>query len=378
MKKTLAAVAVLGAFAASASADVTVYGRVDMGVNYNTDTENFQVKSGQSSGNRWGLMGAEKISEDLTVGFQLEAGFDADTGADKGGFNRESRLFVKTGYGTFHFGRMGTLSSGAGTVSIADNLTVMGTGYGAFAGNMNFIINGDTRRDNVITYQSPVIGGATFYVQAASDEADGGYEHHSTNYYAAAVEYKAGAFSAGLVASLTDGACTDATEKQWAKLPTLDLKVESPFVNVEGKLNLGEHFGVQGADVYYSTADAVAAKEGEEKTQVIAGVGYDFGVAKVKLTAAYTDYDVAGEDSYGVLLGVAAPVAGGELQAQVGYADGYDGETADVERQSVAAMYTYALSKRTSLYVGAGWQQEETKAAKEDATEFFAGMLHKF
>ena len=379
MKKTLAAVAVLGAFAASASADVTVYGRVDMGVNYNTETENFQVKSGQSSGNRWGLMGAEKISEDLTVGFQLEAGFDADTGADKGGFNRESRLFVKTGYGTFHFGRMGTLSSGAGTVSIADNLTVMGTGYGAFTGNMNFIINGDTRRDNVITYQSPVIGGATFYVQAASDEANGGYKHHSTNYYAAAVEYKAGAFSAGLVASLTDGACTDATEKQWNKFPTVDLKIP---VGAAGSVilkdqNLGDWLtGYK--DVTYSTADAIAAAEGEQKTQAIAGVGYDFGVAKAKLTVADTDYDVAGEESYGVLLGVAAPVAGGELQAQVGYADGYDGETADVERQSVAAMYTYALSKRTSLYVGAGWQQEETKAAKEDATEFFAGMLHKF
>ena len=64
MKKTLAAVAVLGAFAGSAiAADVTRYGIVDTGVGYNhidfdvyganDDIDSFSMMSGQASGSRW-------------------------------------------------------------------------------------------------------------------------------------------------------------------------------------------------------------------------------------------------------------------------------------------------------------------------------------
>ena len=61
MKKTLAAVAVLGAFAGSAiAADVTLYGVVDLGLNYShvdmdgvgDDLDTFEMKSGQQSGAR--------------------------------------------------------------------------------------------------------------------------------------------------------------------------------------------------------------------------------------------------------------------------------------------------------------------------------------
>ena len=333
MKKTLAAVAILGAFAASASADVSVYGRMDVGVNFNGDTNTLTMKTGQSSGNRWGFKGSEKISENLTVGFQMEAGFNADDGtqgqkyAGKGNFSRESRLYVATEYGTFHFGRMGTLSSGVGSVSLSDDLTVFGTGYAAFSGDMNYIVVGDARRDNVVTYQSPKMAGATVYAQVASDEAEG-WAQGSGRYYAAAVDYKAGAFTAGVVASMTD--------------------------------------------------EATVKTEGEHKMQVIAGVGYDFGVAKAKLTASFTDYENAGEDQYGVLLGVSAPVMGGTFDVQVGYGDGYYDGKKEVERMSAAAIFQYPLSKKTSLYVGTGYAEEDVAGTKSNKAEYFAGMLHKF
>ena len=131
--------------------------------------------------------------------------------------------------------------------------------------------------------------------------------------------------------------------------------------------------------------DAATVKtEGEHKTQVVAGVGYDFGVAKAKLTASYTEYDLAGDESYGVLLGVSAPVMGGTFDVQVGYADGMDEVgtdkvlTADVERFSAAAMFQYPLSKKTSLYVGTGYAEEEIGGQKSNKAEYFAGMLTKF
>ena len=69
MKKTLAALAVLGAFAGSAAAaDVTLYGVVDLGLNYqyskvgDADAVNtFKEQAGQNSGSRFGLKGTEDL-----------------------------------------------------------------------------------------------------------------------------------------------------------------------------------------------------------------------------------------------------------------------------------------------------------------------------
>ena len=92
MKKTLAALAVLGAFAGSAAAaDVTLYGVVDYGFLYNytdnqkadgtsTDDNTFGLQSGVDSGSRWGIKGVEDLGNGLKVGFQLESAFNADDG----------------------------------------------------------------------------------------------------------------------------------------------------------------------------------------------------------------------------------------------------------------------------------------------------------
>ena len=124
MKKTLAAVAVLGAFAGSAlAADVQLYGIVDTGVGYNhvdvdglgdgQDIDTFQMKSGQASGSRWGLKGTEDLGNGLTVGFILEDGFSSDNGTDSAPmFNRESSLFVQGGFGKIAFGRIGSFNGG--------------------------------------------------------------------------------------------------------------------------------------------------------------------------------------------------------------------------------------------------------------------------
>ena len=69
MKKTLAALAVLGAFAGSAAAaDVQLYGVVDEGFIYTntkvTDEKSdnqFQLGSGLNLGSRWGLKGTEDL-----------------------------------------------------------------------------------------------------------------------------------------------------------------------------------------------------------------------------------------------------------------------------------------------------------------------------
>ena len=124
MKKTMAAVAVLGTFAGSAiAADVTLYGVLDMGLAYNhvdldqsgvKNKNTFSMNSGQQSGSRWGLKGAEDPGNGLKVGFILEDGFKADTGAQGDQmFDRESSLFIEGGFGKLALGRMGAINQGS-------------------------------------------------------------------------------------------------------------------------------------------------------------------------------------------------------------------------------------------------------------------------
>ena len=153
MKKTLAAVAVLGAFAGSAlAADVQLYGIVDLGVGYNhvdvdglaaDDQDSFQMKTGQASGSRWGIKGTEDLGNGLKVGFILEDGFDADDGTeDSTGimFNRESSLFIEGGFGKFAMGRIGSINNGQSSWATVGMINAFGTSdwgsYSAQVGNV--------------------------------------------------------------------------------------------------------------------------------------------------------------------------------------------------------------------------------------------------
>lgn len=70
MKKTLAALAVLGAFAGSAmAADVTLYGALDTGFEYihtknpgEKAVDTFDMQTGWDTGNRWGLKALKTLA----------------------------------------------------------------------------------------------------------------------------------------------------------------------------------------------------------------------------------------------------------------------------------------------------------------------------
>ena len=80
-KKTLAAVAVLGAFAGSAfAANVTMYGIIDTGLGYPStdkgygeDVNKFDMRSGQNSASRFGVKGEEDLGNGVKVGFSTKA-----------------------------------------------------------------------------------------------------------------------------------------------------------------------------------------------------------------------------------------------------------------------------------------------------------------
>lgn len=421
MKKTLAAVAVLGAFAGSAlAADVTLYGKVDLGLNYtHTDvdgvsSDKWGMKSGQNSGSRFGIKGTEQISDGLTVGFQLENGFDADDGRFKYGnddgermFGREARLFVQTDFGELGFGRMGGLDSGSGSYDIfGGNAGVFGTGWSGIGSDSAIFLGMSSRYDNMITYKSPTFGGVTVYAQASlkQDSSKDGDEASSKadRYYALGATGKWGALSSGIVASMYDyarndnkfgsytitagdGGYNDLTPEDGVKSVTTDDDgyALGAFVAYDfsvTKVTLGAQYfdGVQ------------QSRGSSEGTLTLSPNYWEDGSMKFegsKLTYTYGSQS-AGAKGYGVMLGAVTPLGAGTLYTSIGYRDSENadekiGGQLDETVYQVGVGYTYPLSKRTYLYTAAGYTQEEldsgdTDTVKTKTTEVVAGIVHNF
>lgn len=398
MKKTLAAVAVLGAFAGSAlAADVTLYGRVNLGVNYvhtddgSTTSDSWSLNSGDATGSRFGLKGVEEISEGLKVGFQLEQGFNADDGAESESdkaFRREARLYVATDYGTLHMGRFGALDSAAGSLDMVGGLSSMGTGYGDIIGDQGRVFKTYGRMNNSIAYTSPEFAGLTFAAMASlgdnaskdlrkftvtpdgvsfGDLGNGEASADVDRYYALGVKGQWGALGAGLVVS------------------QLDKGNDTYSASLAG-------------DLSENTLTA-SVSQADDGTNVTAGVNYDFGVAKVFLAGNYykagkvvgVKYDATTSNSeptetdihsWGVSTSVEAPLAAGTFQAAVAYGvktDDAKAKDQDTEILNVGAFYKYPLSKRTYVYAGAGYDQEKADGSDTVKTyEVISGIAHHF
>lgn len=386
MKKTLAAVAVLGAFAGSAvAADVTLYGLVDYGVRYqNLDADTagadkinkVDMKSGANSGPRFGLKGTEDLGNGVKVGFVLENGFAADTGAlgdSKRLFDREAQLFVDGSFGRVSFGRVGQLASANGSYGLLGVTGPFSTGYGDATSGLKFVgANGFTRFDNTITYMTPSFAGLTVYAQYSMD-TDGadevGVENESSSdrYYGIGAKFVAGGLTlVGVVDSINY-----ATVGKNAVVQDMD---DALTVTIGGNYDFQVakvYFGGQ----YFDNAKAVASNNVtfDEKTKkVVIDKGYKLGTL--------------GAEGWGLGLGVGVPVMGGTASAYAGYldADSVDDSDASLKRFTGAVGYSYTFSKRTSMYSTLSYTKDEYKAAanadkvKPTSVEAIVGLIHKF
>ena len=167
-KKSLAAVAVLGAFAASSfAADVTFYGKVDLGFNYENvqeemgaekdTTEALTLDSGVGLASRIGVKATEQLGNGDKVAFKIEGDFKADDGdmnkTDRL-WQREASLSYIADWGTLYAGRYGTFSGAAGSTDIVMSRMDVFDG-----GHKDVGLIGLGRTDNSISYISPKFAG---------------------------------------------------------------------------------------------------------------------------------------------------------------------------------------------------------------------------
>ena len=402
MKKTLAAVAVLGAFAGSAlAADVQLYGVVDTGLRYThfdadsaaagyDATDSFGIQSGNQSGSRFGFKGTEDLGNGLTVGFILENQFNSDDGslADEDHFfRRESSLFLQGGFGKVAMGRMGSINGGTSSWAKYGVLSAFGTSWDYSAQAGSWAIGGGMW-DNMIAYETPDFAGFKVFAQYGMGTNDAENESRSDRYYAIGASY------------------------------------------ANGPLNL--YFAVD--SINYKTADAdgalANASDIDDSLTITFGGNYDFEVLKLFAGAQYFDeiklskmgcglgmMDATEFNSYyrtgnctdadpyvdhngfasafkGWSLGVSAsiPAAGGQVLVGAAYLDaeaadsvGKDNDKDELSRWIVSAGYDYPLSKRTNVYGVVTYAQDsleytESSYKDQDPTIFAAmvGIRHKF
>lgn len=372
MKKTLAALAVLSTFAGAAfAADVTVYGLVDLGLNYvhnddgvNDATDKFTMNSGTNSGSRFGLKGEEDLGNGIKVGFVLENGFKADDGTlDNGGrlFGRESSLYVTGAAGTLKFGRLTQMTSSTGTTGLmGGTVSAFSTGWNEVRGHKTVMAGNYTQFDNMVMYSTPTFAGFQVHAQYSFDtgvnDYDDGVEGKSSvdRYAVIGATYKAGALN--LVGAVEN--------YNYASYPK-------------------------------AVADQQASDDG---LTVNFGGAYDFGVAKVYAVAQYFKHmslwlDPTGAKTgftqendlqgFGINVSTGIPAFGGTAKFGLGYltAEQCDNSDYDMDRYTVSIGYDYNLSKRTMLYTGAGYTADAYGAKDtEDASTIgvVLGMVHKF
>jgi len=334
MKKTLTAFAALAVCGlASAQSSVTLFGVVDAGVTYQSNTARDTVTGLSNKQSKWslgnsgynssriGFRGTEDLGGGLAASFWLEAPITNDDGATGiSTFSRRSTVSLSGGFGELRLGRDYTPTFWNDTVF--DPFGTNGSGT-----NLISTVSGNTTINNAN------------YVRASN----------SVGYF---LPPNLGGFYGQLQYSFDENTSTGATSTTPATSSNAGRYVGGRFGYANGPLDVALGVG---------QSIAVDTTTLERKVQTInLGASYDFGPVKLfgELSSVKNKFDTAlgnTHDSYnGYLIGATVPVGAGLIRAsysQVRYNEGAAGITGeDPLARKLAIGYVHNLSKRTALY----------------------------
>jgi predicted porin len=364
MQKKIIALAVAGlaSTAAFAQTNVTVYGvadaafvytnvnggnRLNTGEAHGRDT--YLVQSGQLSGSRIGFKGTEDLGNGLKAIFTLEYGLELDVNGGLGntasGMNsRQSFVGLSTKAGDVTLGRqyapgfyiaaMDALVTSPALSSVLQAQVFTGAS-----------INGSTasRWNNSVNYKTANWGGFTAQAIYAAGE--------NTNEIAMGESYGIGAdYAAG------------------------PLAVKYIY----------QHAAISNTGM----GTAAYGNSGIQDEHYV-GASYDLKVVKLMASAQTTDRgnraQAGGQAAEGAVyqFGAIVPVGKGNIHASYALAERNSAtrmgpNTYKGEMNSVSVAYTHGLSKRTTLYTGLRYTDNDTNNAGLVTTAFGAGINHTF
>lgn len=322
MKKSLIALAVLGAMmgGAQAQSSVTLYGRIDVSLMHNKvfgGASQLTIDSGTISGSRWGMSGSEDLGGGLKAIFTLEQGFSVDTGAQQAAgnaFSRQSWVGLAGGFGEIRVGKPWTAYddvSGAINAMFDSGFSVENNFFNSTGYSAN--------PANTVRYSTPTFGGFSGAVSYSLDEV----RNTDTSITSVSGQYAGGPIMAGVGYQVEE---LGGTNRKYTRL--------------SGSYDLG--------------AAVVKAL---------------YGNVKFPGTAKTNEYS----------LGVDFPLSSA-LTLSAGYGYSKDNTSQGGEKRTgytLGAMYV--LSKRTDVYAGlTDWDGNTAGIKTSGNTKYGFGMRHSF
>jgi len=286
------AVAALSAGTAMAQSSVTVYGRLNTSVERQKDIGVTGTKyTVSNNASRIGFKGTEDLGGGLKAGFQIEHGFESDTGAASGGaagfWGRQSEVNLGGGFGMV---RLGNFTSEAyfATSDVTD-LINHGTGN---ASDALYAYLG--RNGNKIAYRTPDISGLTAEIAASLSETS-----QQGKNYDLAVNYAAGPLGLGFGYEKTNPASQFAFRANYEAGPLLVTgyfqRYKLDNVGSQTILRLSGQYTIGAGELHLALGSAgklggIANTGAKQVT-----VGYNYNLSK--RTKVYGFYTAVNNDS---------------------------------------------------------------------------------
>ena len=432
MRKALVVAALLGALplVAAAQSSVTVYGIIDIGMQWNesgrdmgtSTTPNWQqesawsVDSGYQSGSRFGLRGSEALGSNWAAVFTLEGGFDLSTGTSSQGTvatgqfcqntatgavtttsttcptgttrigtvpvtQSQSRLFGRqawvglqhSAFGTVALGRIAAPSSGSGAFDLWSPVDPFGCSWGVAGLGNTFLPCSTLREDNSIIWASPSWAGLKLAAQYSTNVDTGETAPQGTN--TSAMNFGANwAWGPLFLAATYDViAYADSGSAGRPGAGNPDQKM----------LQLGGTFDFRFLKVHAGWTD----QSNISTAMTAAGVGSGLPSAMVPAGIGYYDNSAW-------MAGVTVPIFGGNLRGSYQYSDAKNiisGLAQYEPDYSVWGIgFDYPFSRRTNLYLGYAqreWDGRVTQSSGSalpqasqifDRAQFALGLRHNF
>jgi predicted porin len=274
MNKTTIGLALLAisSTTAMAQSNVSIYGIVDAGLVREWGGPAgpvTNISSGIASGSRLGFKGKEELGAGLSALFQLESGINIDTGASgQGGLLFGRQAFVGLN------NKVGTLTLGRQYTPFYKTLRDIGDPFGAvsMAGRAGNLFATNSRANNMVEYQTPVLAGWRADLAWALGEVPG--DSRKNRQLGGSVGYAAGP----LTIQLAHHRIENATATDRARNTLLSANYEFKPVTVYASYARNRGFG------------ALDSKD------MLAGVSIPFGPGKLLFSHVRHDDDTAAND----------------------------------------------------------------------------------
>lgn len=348
MKKTLIALAVLGAAAgvAHAQSNVTIYGIVDTGYIKETGSD---TRMGANNESRIGFRGTEDLGGGLKATFELEKRLTLNNGANSNAYNAYDTLnsagnpdwkgaanvgLAGNAWGAVRLGRVNNLGIESYRKIDPFNHYSVGAALSA-TGNVLY----SEQLSNTVRYDSPTWSGFSFGLSYTTAHDD-----HNSAYYRAIGNHG------------------------W----NINLQYDNGPLLLLGN--------------YYRLADS------NNSDVWNLGAAYKFGAVRISLGYQNTDIDIAAPiklKQKEAIAGLQWDIGPGQLNASYNYAKvDLKGTSYDGKAHKYALGYTYNLSKRTAVYgivsyldsddaiIGALYSTNGV--ARDSTTGVQIGITHKF